>query len=277
MALFELQPSVALQEFIRVYRIVHFVFDSKATLPFKAYPPRAEHCLSFYPKDTETVSYTKSATKISNLKSVLMGQQSEITNRFVGNDFLVFQIVFRPGALFRITGIPSYELTNSYIDAETIFPKEIKNINEQLHQAKDYIEMKTIIESFLWRQVQHQKKEAHRLDVVCNSLLNATQNFSIDSQAQAACLSPRQFERKFVERMGVSPKYFSKIIRFESTFRMKNKYPHYDWLTIALQCGYYDYQHLAKDYKELTHHTPAAFHVLDLNSPERKFGEADTY
>ena len=129
MALFELQPSVALQEFIRVYRIVHFVFDSKATLPFKAYPPRAEHCLSFYPKDTETVSYTKSATKISNLKSVLMGQQSEITNRFVGNDFLVFQIVFRPGALFRITGIPSYELTNSYIDAETIFPKEIKNIN----------------------------------------------------------------------------------------------------------------------------------------------------
>ena len=32
MALFELQPSVALQEFIRVYRIVHFVFDSKATL-----------------------------------------------------------------------------------------------------------------------------------------------------------------------------------------------------------------------------------------------------
>ena len=130
--LFELQPSVALQEFIRVYRIVHFVFDSKATLPFKAYPPRAEHCLSFYPKDTETVSYTKSATKISNLKSVLMGQQSEITNRYVGNDFLVLQIDFRPGALFRITGIPSYELTNSYIDAETIFPKEIKNINEQL-------------------------------------------------------------------------------------------------------------------------------------------------
>ena len=91
-----------------------------------------------------------------------MGQQSEITNRYVGNDFLVFQIVFRPGALFRITGIPSYELTNSYIDAETIFPKEIKNINEQLHQAKDYIEMKTIVESFLWRQVQHQKKETHR-------------------------------------------------------------------------------------------------------------------
>ena len=148
MALLEVQPSAALQEFIRVYRIVHFVFDSRATLPFKAYPPRAEHCLSFYPKDTETVSYTKSTTKISNLKSVLMGQQSEITNRYVGNDFLVFQIVFRPGALFRITGIPSYELTNSYINAETIFPKEIKNINEQLHQAKDYVQMKSVIESF---------------------------------------------------------------------------------------------------------------------------------
>jgi len=277
MVLLDLKPSFYLQEFIRVYRIVHFVFDSNTALPYKPYPPRPEHCLSFYPKDTETITYTSNSKKISNLKSVLIGQQNEITNRYVGSDFLVFQVVFCPGALYRITGIPSYELTNSYVDAETIFPKNIKEINDQLNEASDYLQMKTVIETFLWQQIQQQKKEVHRLDQVCNGLLTNHKSYTIDTQAKDSCLSIRQFERKFIERMGVSPKYFNKIVRFENAFRMKNKNPNWDWLTIALECGYYDYQHLVKDYKEFTNQTPTDFHLLDLNSPERKFGEADTY
>lgn len=89
------------------------------------------------------------------------------------------------------------------------------------------------------------------------------------------CLSLRQYERKFVERMGVSPRYFSKVTRFENAFRMKNKEPHLDWLSIAIRCGYHDYQHLVKSYKEFTNQTPTHFHLLD--TPERKFGETDTY
>jgi transcriptional regulator GlxA family with amidase domain len=77
--------------------------------------------------------------------------------------------------------------------------------------------------------------------------------------------------------MGVSPRYFSKVVRFENAFRMKNKEPHLDWLSIAIKCGYYDYQHLVKDYKELTNQTPTNFHLLDNRSPERNFGESDTY
>jgi transcriptional regulator GlxA family with amidase domain len=90
-------------------------------------------------------------------------------------------------------------------------------------------------------------------------------------------LSLRQYERKFIERMGISPRYFNKIVRFENAFRMKNKHPHLDWLTIAIHCGYYDYQHLVKDYKKFTTQTPTEFHLLDSSSPERKFGESDTY
>ncbi len=64
-------------------------------------------------------------------------------------------------------------------------------------------------------------------------------------------------------------------MRFENAFRMRNKNPQLDWLTIAICCGYYDYQHLAKDYKDLAGFTPNKFH--DLQGPERFFGEADTY
>jgi len=277
MVLSEFLPAPALTEFIRVYRVVNFVFNDSINIPYKAYPPRPEHCLSFYPRDTETVEYVNSGKKITNLKSVVIGQQSEVTNRFVGKDFLVFQVVFRPGALYRLTGIPSYELNNCYLDAETIFSKEIKEVTDKLNDAAGFNEMVVIAEAFLSKQMARRVKEFHLLDHVSNLILGAKESLTIEWLAKGSCLSLRQYERKFIERMGIPPKYFSRIVRFENAYRMKNKYPQLDWLTIAIHCGYYDYQHLVKDYKEFTKLTPTEFHVLDHSSPERKFGESDTY
>ncbi len=277
MVLSEFTPGPGLAEFIRVYRLVHFVFADITNIPFKPYPPRAEHCLSFYPRDTETVDYVNSGKKITNLKTVLIGQQNEVSNRYVGKDFLVFQVVFRPGALYRLTGIPSYQLNNCYVDAETVFSKDIKEVNNQLNDAAGFKEMVAVIELFLLKQVNRGVKEFHRLDHVSNLILNTHTNLRIEWLAKESCLSVRQYERKFIERMGIAPRYFSKIVRFENAFRIKNKHPHLDWLSIAVQCNYHDYQHLAKDYKEFTNQTPTDFHLLDNSSPERKFGESDTY
>lgn len=277
MVLSEFTPSPGLTQFVRVYRVVHFVFDDITKIPYKPYPPRPEHCLSFYPQDTETVEYVNNGTKIKNLKTVLIGQQSEVTNRFVGKDFLVFQVVFSPSGLYRLTGIPSQQLNNCYLDAETIFAKDIKEVNDKLNEATNFKEMVVVVESFLLKQINKGLKEFHRLDQVSNLILKTDKILNVEWLAKESCLSLRQYERKFIERMGVSPRYFSKVVRFENAFRMKNKEPHLDWLSIAIRCGYYDYQHLAKDYKGFTNQTPTDFHLLDNASPERRFGESDTY
>ncbi len=275
MILSEFAPSPNLTEFVRVYRVVHFVFDDITKIPHKPYPPRPEHCLSFYPKDTETVEYVKNGAKIKNLKTVLIGQQSEVTNRFVGKNFLVFQVVFSPGGLYRLTGIPSQQINDCYFDAETIFVKDIKEVNDKLNDAVNFNEMIVVVEAFLLKQINRGVKEFHRLDQVSNLILKTEKILNVEWLAKESCLSLRQYERKFIERMGVSPKYFSKVVRFENAFRMKNKFPHLDWLTIAISCGYYDYQHLSKDYQKFTQKLPTEFH--DLESPERLLGEYDTY
>ncbi|MEP6627724.1 MAG: helix-turn-helix domain-containing protein [Ginsengibacter sp.] len=179
--------------------------------------------------------------------------------------------------MFRITGIPSHQLNNCYLDAEAIFSKDIKEVNDKLNDAANFNAMVIVVESFLLTQINRGVKEFHRLDHVSNRILQSNENLNIESLARESCLSLRQYERKFIERMGISPRYFNKIVRFENAFRMKNKQPHLDWLTIAIHCGYYDYQHLVKDYKKFTTQTPTEFHLLDSLSPERKFGESDTY
>jgi AraC-like DNA-binding protein len=277
MALYSYPPSPALAPFIRVFRVVDFVFEHAKDLPFKPYPPRPEHCLSFYPRDTEVVEYADSTKKISNVRSALIGMHHVVTNRYVGQHFLLLQVVFQPGALFRLTGIPSFELTNSYLDAETVFSKEIKEVNEKLREAKDHVAMIAVVEAFLWGMAQRSKRELHVLDQVGNLILQSPKPMAMDELASKAYLSLRQYERKFLERMGVSPKTYQRIVRFETAYRMKNQQPELDWLSVAIDSGYYDYQHLAKDYKAFTAKTPIDFHMLELSAPERKFGVADTY
>lgn len=278
MGLYFFPPSQALSDIIRTYRVVEFKFTDVSSIPPKPYPPRPEHCISFYPRDTETVEYLNSGKTFSNFKTVLFGQQNEVSNRYVGKDFLLFQVVFRPGALYRLTGIPSYELTNQYIDAGVVFrASDLKEINEKLAGTNNFKYMIAYVEAFFTRKIGQKKRDAHALDKVCSLMLNTEKTLSIDWLAKESCLSIRQYERKFLERMGVSPKYYQKIIRFENAFRLRNQFPKLDWLSIAVQCGYHDYQHLAKDYKAITTQTPNDFHFIDLSSPERAFGEADTY
>lgn len=277
MVLQEYKPSPVMSQYIRTFRLVHYDYNFGNQPPVKPYPPRPEHCLSFYARDFEIVEYATSAIKTGKMATVLFGHQTEVTNRYVGNNFLLIQVVFKPGVLYRMTGIPSSELTNKYIDAETVFSKEIKFVNDKINDCKSFPEMIQVVEDFLLVEIKRKLLFEHPLDFATADLFVIGPETTIDTLAKNAYLSVRHFERKFLERMGITPKYFLRVMRFENAFRMKNRFPHADWLTIAINCGYYDYQHLVRDYKELTGLSPGRFHEIDQNGPERIFGEADTY
>ncbi|TXT31214.1 MAG: Helix-turn-helix AraC domain-containing protein [Chitinophagaceae bacterium] len=265
-------PAPDVQEYIQLYRIVHLVFNNGEQIPAKAYPPRPEQCIAFYPYDRETVEYASTGKQVSNLPVVLYGQFTEVTHRAIGNHFLVVQIIFNPGALFRLTGIPANEFTNQYVDAGTVFNSIIHDVNEQLFLAKDYLQMIEIVNAFVRTLIKRKKQSILPIDAVCLAMLNSEQPYSIDAIAKQACYSNRQLERKFKERTGLNPKLFNRVISFDNAFRMKNTFVKRDWLRIAVECGYHDYQHLVKAYKDFTGLTPNAFHQLEEKAPERKFG-----
>lgn len=269
-------PAPDVREFVQLFRIVHFQFEKEQPLPFKAYPPRPEQCLAFYPFDTEVVEYPNSGLQVKHIPVVLYGQFSQVTNRMIGRNFLVVQVVFQPGALYRLTGIPAHELCNRYLDAEIYFSSQIRFVNEQLAAANGYEQMLEAVTVFIRSLIRTHKKERLLIDDVFLLLLQGNKA-DLKKLSSQACLSSKQLERKFKERTGVNPKLYERIIRFDKAFRLRNAQPGFDWLRIAVECNYHDYQHLAKEYKDFTGLTPTAFHEIENKAPERQFGLIEGY
>jgi len=87
------------------------------------------------------------------------------------------------------------------------------------------------------------------------ALLRAGQ-IPISHLSHATGLSARQFERRFTQQVGVRPKLYSRIARFEAALDNKLRSPGKSWLRVAHELGYHDQMHLIHDFRELSGEAP---------------------
>ncbi|QMW03896.1 helix-turn-helix domain-containing protein [Spirosoma foliorum] len=251
----EILPCLALRPFVRNYLLVHL---HDVIFPVKPYPTRIEQALVFFARgyieshDPLTGKWEKIA------RNALFGQHVSRLNfhTFTEPDFLMLMVIFQPGAMHRLLGISSNELTQEFCNAEWVINAELQSVNDQIANTTTYPAVIDRAEEYLLRQLRTIKIDAHPIDQIGSLLLHCPTPFSLDWLADQSNLSPRQFERKFNERIGIGPKLYSRISRFYQAFDYKEKYPTVDWLTIAINFGYTDYNHLAKDFKQFTNVTP---------------------
>jgi AraC-like DNA-binding protein len=77
-------------------------------------------------------------------------------------------------------------------------------------------------------------------------------------------LSIRQLERRFLAAVGLSPKLFCRIQRFNNVFHVLGQ-PSCNWVETAVASGYYDQAHLIRDCKDLSGNTPAILLAEDAD------------
>jgi len=229
--------------------------------------------MAFYPRGYELTELLPDGRPVRKPASVISGQYTNRINRYSSpHEFMMILVVFKPGALYRLTGIPFHELHNRHEDLEAIFPKEAALVNTRLNSTDDYSEMIGIIEEFLLSILSKKKVDDRPVDGVFNLLLQSTQKYPLQWLASQACLSTRQFERLSQHYLGISPGLFARITRFNEAYKMRLQQPHLDWLSIAVSCDYHDYQHLVRDFREFANTTPTRLMEAEAKAMERKLG-----
>lgn len=269
-------PSPSLRELVRDYLIAHFRFDPGKPIPHKRYAPKPEQGITFFVRGRpRIVDPLRDEVRVAPAVGIF-GQQMKRCDVHLAPEFLMFRVHFEPGALFRALNIPLYEFGEDYFDGELVLGREVHDVSERLATARSYTEMVEAVEAYLVRSIARAAQPVLPVDRAAARLTADPLRVSLDGLARQACLSPRQLNRKFTERIGVGPKLYSRLVRFHRAYLFKVAHPTTAWPTVALQCGYTDYQHMVRDFKQFTNATPTAWLREDRGSPENALREPVT-
>ena len=252
-------PAPALRPFVQHYLLVHVRYDGvDPAQAMKPMPPAPQQCLYFYPRGGMRTFHHKDEKFVALPNSILVGPQVSRLDLHFPAEHLVVCAAFWPGGLHRLLGVPVTEMLDYSVESRALLGPAVAEIEARLAEAADYATMLATVETYLLRMLRRLRPHTERpIDRLLAVLLPSGRlGASLDHLAAEACLSPRQFERNFVARVGLSPKMFARIARFDRAFRLKERLPGLDWLAVAVQCGYYDYRHLVRDFREFAGVTP---------------------
>jgi len=195
-------PHPALKGLVNNIMICHIRTDpARKQLSFP-FPPLPEHCIFFYPFDKPTNENVIAKKIYSHPACMIVGPNTERLRLTFGYNHLVIKIGFQPGGLYRLLGLPMEEMLKyKELDGQDVFGPGINDTVDALSNAASAADMKTIAEDFLFRQMTKLKRAAP-IDMVLPDILRSSGLMKIDQLARNACLSNRQFERVFKERIG---------------------------------------------------------------------------
>ncbi len=174
----------------------------------------------------------------------------------LGRHRRVIGINFRHGVLQRLLGLPMHEIVNNELDASLIWPKDMRELSDKLKNAKNSHIHLQIVQDFLLKKFKEIGSDT-AFDLAIAELIKYNGNITIEKIARYAHLSLRQFERRCLQSLGVSPKLFAKLTRFNKAHVRKEIEPKLSWTQIAYEYGYADQMHLIKDFKRFSGYKPS--------------------
>jgi AraC-like DNA-binding protein len=160
-------------------------------------------------------------------------------------------VTFKPQGVTSL-GVSAKEITNANVALDELLTSPVtEELCEQLSKAPSHQARVHVVERWLLQL------PFARDALVTRALerLEADNAPSIAALSRELNLSERQLERRFLERVGVSPKRFAKLRRFERTLPLLATAP---TLARAAQlAGYFDQSHFVRDFQSFTGISPS--------------------
>lgn len=188
--------------------------------------------------------------------AALVGLETYVQNHLLlDGNFESFQIQFRPAALKQLFGLAMPELTNQNHAAHAVLSSKVSELRQRLGEAHSFQERVQLADAFIV-ELSSDRPANQSIELAASAIRRSRGNCNIDQLAHETGFSMRNFQRKFRECVGISPKLYARIVRFESVLKAKAAAPQMSWMNAAHEAGYHDQMHMIHDFREFSASTP---------------------
>nr|WP_294858582.1 helix-turn-helix domain-containing protein [uncultured Fluviicola sp.] len=180
-------------------------------------------------------------------KTYVVGAMTTFKDSLIDTDTHLIGVCLKPATFANFYSHASQnELTNDTIEFER---SNSFNVDKASANPFDYFDR------FFSERI---KSKQNRLESVINDIHATKGQIGIYELSKRNFTTVRQLERNFKRLIGLSPKEYANIIRFQNALRLiKNSNQNRSLLDIAFECGYYDHAHLSNEIKRNTGLSPS--------------------
>ena len=167
-------------------------------------------------------------------------------------------VIVRPEAAHRLLAMPQDELSNRTFDGEELFGPIARAWSERLMDAPDTAARVAIVQAIVLEMLAAQPRYDADVARAVRRLRSTRGTIQIERLARDLQWSRRRLERRFLNRVGVTPKNLASVLRFHDAYKRLRSLPDGRYGVVALD-RYYDQSHFIRDFKRFTGVTPRVY------------------
>jgi AraC-like DNA-binding protein len=172
-------------------------------------------------------------------------------------------IHFEPGGVFPFLKFPSGELHDQHLLLADVWNHQQANdLVCLLHEADSVDDKFGVLEKWLLSVARRPLKYHPAVKFAMNEFQKDPGLFSSGLMANRVGFSQRHFIQLFHDQVGLTPKLFCRVERFQKVIRSVQKARAVDWVDVALSCGYFDQAHFNHDFRKFSGLTPTEYFSL---------------
>ncbi len=171
----------------------------------------------------------------------------------------MFGIVFKPSSLYNFFGFRMSSLVNSRVTLSLLLGQKSDELLAAIHEQSSDSERTKIIERFLMDLLPKAKSNLSIIDEAIDWIDVHRGAIEVSEVAEHFKISRRYLEKKFLEKVGVSPKFYSRLKRFTSLSKHVAYSDKLDWQELILRFKLHDQSHLIKEFIEFNQMNPTDY------------------
>jgi len=165
---------------------------------------------------------------------------------------------FKPGGAFPFFGMPPSELNNQSVALEDLWGTASRRLRERLLEAESVEAKFRAVELSLLEQLTRPLERHPAVTFALRQFFGFAQQ-PVSRVVEQVGFSQRRFIQLFNDEVGLTPKLFCRVRRFQRVVRRLALAGEVNWAQMAFDCGYYDQAHFIHDFQAFAGITPSDY------------------
>lgn len=197
--------------------------------------------------------------RILQSRSFIYGQLHHFLDLSPSIQSKILAFRFHPAGLAPFLPISPKEFQQTSISLEALYGRAGKELEEQVNSSSSIKEAIQVVEAFLINRLRKSDLQDPFIVHISELIIRSGGKGDIQDIIKTYRISPRHFQRRFLEITGTRSKTLARITRLQSAMQLAQQQPYSNLTTLSLAAGYFDQAHFIRDFKGFAGMSPRQF------------------